>query len=303
MAEEQRISIICGPTGSGKTRVALELAEKSPTEIVSADSRQIIRHLDIGTAKPTGQEQQRVRFHLIDLIEPGQRYSAFQFVEDADLALQEILMKGHRPLVVGGTGLYLRALTEGVVEIEEDDTREVRRKLELDMEQLGPKEMHRRLAQVDPEEARNIHPNNKVRVIRALEICQLTGRSKSALLASGAYRKSRFGFDYCCLVPPRSELYASINARVDRMIRDGLLVELERLIVAGQKEKIRSARIIGYDELLDVLDGHLLLKQAVDLIKRNTRRYAKRQMTWFRHQARCQFFPDRQSLIRAISPG
>ncbi|RKX24082.1 MAG: tRNA (adenosine(37)-N6)-dimethylallyltransferase MiaA, partial [Candidatus Zixiibacteriota bacterium] len=208
VSEQLRIPIICGPTASGKTGVAMDLAGEYAVEIISADSRQIIKYLDIGTAKPTIEEQRKVSFHLIDLIEPGERYSAVRFLVDSDRAVSDILNRGHIPLVVGGTGLYLRALTEGVVKIEENDNPELREKLQRQMEELGPEEMHRRLAELDPDEAARIHPNNKVRVIRALEICELAGQSKTTLVASGAYKKSKYEYEYFCLVPPRDELYA-----------------------------------------------------------------------------------------------
>jgi len=175
VADLPPIPIICGPTGSGKTSVAVQLAAGFPIEIISADSRQVIKHLDIGTAKPTPDEQQAVRFHLIDLIEPGERYSAFQFIEDCDTAAGDIIGRKRIPVVVGGTGLYLKALTEGVVEIEQDRP-EIRQHLEDEMARLGPEVMHRRLVELDPAEAERIHANNRVRVLRALEIYELTRR-------------------------------------------------------------------------------------------------------------------------------
>ncbi|MEW6412984.1 MAG: tRNA (adenosine(37)-N6)-dimethylallyltransferase MiaA [Candidatus Zixiibacteriota bacterium] len=296
---EKPIPIICGPTGSGKTAAAVELAGEYPVEIVSADSRQIIRHLDIGTAKPTPEQKSMVKFHLIDLIEPGERYCAFRFIDEANEAIEDILSRKKIPLVVGGTGLYLRALTEGVVEIEQDDM-SVCEELASEMESLGPEEMYRRLTEIDPLEAAKTHPHNKVRVIRALEIFQLTGKPKSELMASGAYRKGRYEFEYFCLTPPRPGLYEAINRRVDRMMTDGLLEELKVLIQKGYRERIRRANVIGYGELLDYLDGNFSLSEAVSIIKQNSRRYAKRQMTWFRRQPDCVFFEDRESLLNSI---
>lgn len=288
-AKQKTIPIICGPTGAGKTGVALSLAERFPVEIISADSRQIVKHLDIGTAKPTPEEQTQTPFHLVDIIEPGNRYSAFKFLEDADRIIGEVLARERIPLVVGGTGLYLRALSEGVIEIE-NDRPEVRGKLERQMEELGPEAMHRRLTEVDPEEAARVHPHNRVRVIRALEIFELTGKTKSALASSGAYKRSNRRFDYFCLAPPRERLYEIIDSRVDRMISEGLVPEIKDLVEQGWGERIRAANVIGYVEILDYLDGQISLDQAIADIKQNSRRYAKRQMTWFRHQADCRFF-------------
>jgi tRNA dimethylallyltransferase len=298
--ESKAIPVVCGPTASGKTGVAVELGEAFAVEVVSADSRQIIRHLEIGTAKPTEQERRAVSFHLVDLIDPGERYTAFRFIDDATSAIRSILSRGRIPLVVGGTGLYLRALTEGVVEIDSDDMH-VREELEQQMEQLGPERMHERLAQVDPLEAAMIHPNNKVRVIRALEMFYLTGKSKSELVVTGAYKSSPFPFRYFCLMPPRSALYEIINARVDQMMAQGLLAEIESLVAAGWKDRIAAANVIGYKELLDYVDGRLTLKEAVSLIKQNTRRYAKRQSTWFRNLADGEKFESRESLIDALA--
>ncbi|MCP4684314.1 MAG: tRNA (adenosine(37)-N6)-dimethylallyltransferase MiaA [bacterium] len=299
-ADANRIPIICGPTGAGKTGVAVRLAQDFPVEIISADSRQIVKHLDIGTAKPTSEEQARVPFHLVDIVEPGERYSAYRFLEDAELCIDDILSRDRMPLVVGGTGLYLRALSEGVVQIDTDSP-EVRARLEEDMERLGAEEMHARLAAVDPEEAARVHPHNKVRVIRSLEVFELTGKTKSALTASGTYKRSGHFFDYFCLVPPRARLYEVIEARVDQMMSQGLLGEIETLVREGFTERIRLANVIGYAELLDYLDGEAGLDQAIAAIKQNSRRYAKRQITWFRHQADCRFFEESGVMLAALS--
>lgn len=283
------IPIICGSTASGKTSLALDLATEYPIEIVSADSRQMVRYLDIGTAKPTPAERARVRFHLIDLIEPGERYSAFRFIIDASQAIEQILKREHMPVIVGGTGLYLRALTDGVVEIEPGDLA-IREQLERELAEVGPQAMYEKLRQIDPLEAAKTHPNNRVRVIRALEIFYLTGKTKSEMTATGGYRKPDYQFDYYCLAPPRPELYEAINRRVDEMMTSGLVAELQSLVERGHLEQIRRANIIGYNELIQCLEGRVLLDEAVAAIKQNTRRYAKRQMTWFRGQTGCKFY-------------
>ncbi len=293
------VPIICGPTGSGKTEIAIELATRFPIEIVSADSRQIIKHLNIGTAKPTAEQQQQVPFHLIDIIEPGERYSAFRFIDDANQAIADILQRRRIPVVVGGTGLYLRALTEGVVEIEKEDL-SIREELEKEMEQLGQQQMYDRLLQVDPLEAAKLHPGNKVRVIRALEIYYLTGKSKSELVATESHRKSPHCFDYFCLIPQRQALYSAIDERLDRIMQQGLLEEIRKLCQKGLREQIRKANVIGYNELLDHFDGKTTLSEAVSLTKQNSRRYAKRQITWFRHQVKGKLFADKISLINGV---
>jgi len=297
--DPRQIPIICGPTASGKTSLALRLAQQLPIEIVSADSRQVVKYLNIGTAKPTEEEQRTVAFHLLDLIEPGERYSAFRFIEDANTAIEGILSRGHLPVVVGGTGLYLRALTEGVVEIDASDMA-IREHLEREMAEVGPEAMHERLKEIDPIEASRVHANNKVRVIRALEIFYMTGKAKTQLTATGTHRKSDYSYKTYCIVPQREVLYDAIDSRVDKMIAMGLFAETEQLIQRGWKEKIRLANIIGYNEILDFLDAKISLSEAVSLIKQNSRRYAKRQMTWFRHQTKATLYADVDSALKDL---
>ncbi len=298
--EPRPIPIICGPTASGKTTVAVALAAAFPLEIVSADSRQIIRRLDIGTAKPDNDERRRIGFHLIDLIEPGERYSAFRFTEDAQQAIEELLSRGRIPVVVGGTGFYLRALTEGIAEIEQDDM-VVRQRLEDEMQQLGQSAMYERLVRIDPVEAARLHPNNRVRVIRALEVYYLTGKTRMELAVKNSGRKSRFDYRYFCLMPDRQQLYRDIETRVDRMMSAGLLQEVTALVDEGRHDQLERAAVIGYSELLDHIDGHTSLEEAVGRIKQNTRRYAKRQMTWFRNQVEGSFCSDRDSLGKKVA--
>ncbi len=278
----------------------MELAASFPIEVVSADSRQIIKHLDIGTAKPTPEECNKVRFHLVDLIEPGEGYSAYRFVDDACAALADIIGRNRIPVLVGGTGLYLRALTDGVVEIDNEDTT-IRNQLQDEMTRIGQQAMYDQLARVDPTEAARLHPNNQVRVIRALEIYRLTGRPKSELLAETAHRKGEYSFEHFCLLPDRQELYAAIDRRVDQMMAAGWPAELERLVDAGRGEAIRQARVIGYGELLQFMDGELTIEAAVDLIKQNSRRYAKRQYTWFRNKTSGRFFSSRGELTSVLA--
>lgn len=278
----------------------MNLSRQCDIEIISADSRQVFKHLDIGTAKPSEQERKKVPHHLIDIIEPGERYTAFRFLSDATECINKIHMNGKRPVIVGGTGLYLRALTEGIIEIEKEDNA-VREQLENDWEEIGPDGMHARLAKVDPGEAENIHPNNRARIVRALEIYELTGRPKTELLKEGVHKKSEYNFEQFCLAPDREWLYQQINERTDRMMASGWLEELQQLCRKGLKEKIRSANVIGYRELLDHIDGKLSLNAAVALIRQNSRRFAKRQFTWFRHQTKCRFFANRDQLCDVLN--
>jgi len=300
VAEPRPVIIICGPTGSGKTSVAVDLARDFPIEVISADSRQIIKYLNIGTAKPSPEEQLAAPCHLIDMVEPGERYSAYQFIKDADRAIHGIISRRHIPLIVGGTGLYLKAFTDGVVETDESARDEIRADLEAEMDRVGASEMHRRLELIDPREAAKIHPNNKVRLIRALEIFELTGQSKSDLTASGAYNRSRYKAEYHRLMPEREDLYRVIERRVDRMIEDGLVDEVRKLVDDGKSDSIRRANVIGYNEILDFMEARIDLQTAVAAMKQNHRRYAKRQITWFSHQAGGPSYPDGRQMRGAL---
>ena len=299
MAERPIYPIVCGPTASGKSTVALRLAESYPIEIISADSRQVIKQLNIGTAKPTPAELKQVPVHLIDLVEPGEKYSAVKFMADTDRVIPTIVDRRRIPVVVGGTGLYLRALTEGLVTID-SEVGEIRTRLENEARQLGAEGMHAQLAKIDPDEARRIHPNNLRHVLRALEIYHQTGQIKSKLVANGTYKRSVNKFRYFCVAPPREELYDRINKRVDKMIADGWLEELESLIKAGLKERIRQAEVIGYTELLEYIDNQTSFDETLDLIRQNTRRFAKRQMTWYRGQGISQFYASESECHEAL---
>jgi len=294
------IPIICGPTGSGKTGAAVRLAEIFPIEVISADSRQVIKYLNIGTAKPTPEECKAVKFHLVDIIDPGERFSAFKFIDSADRVISDILSRDKIPIIVGGTGLYLKALSDGVVEIEEEDMA-IREKLEEEMEQYGPEIMYDNLMRVDPIEAVKLHFNNQRRVIRALEIFYLTGKTKSEIVTTGKYFKSKYSFKYYCLAQEREILYERINSRVDQMLKMGWLNEIQELIKQGMGDSIRRANVIGYSELLDYLEGKYTLEEAVLLIKQNTRRYAKRQMTWFRNQTDSEFYESADIFVNNLA--
>jgi len=299
MQEYPPVLYLMGPTASGKTDLAVKLCQHYPFEIISVDSAMVYRGMNIGTAKPTAEENARVTTRLVDVIEPGERYSAFRFITDANEAIRKIFEADRFPVVVGGTGLYMWALSEGVVEIENDDMA-IRDRLEREMEEKGAAAMYERLENIDPLEAARIHPHNKKRIIRALEIYYLTGKTKSELVVTGTYRQSEYEFAYFCLAPEREKLYEIINKRVDIMLEAGWLEEIRSLIDRGLTENVRKANVIGYNELLDYIEGNLNLEEAVLLIKQNTRRYAKRQMTWFRKQKDCRFFTEKESLKEAL---
>ncbi len=275
------ILIISGPTGSGKSAVVHQLADELPVSIISADSRQIIRGFDIGSAKPSAEERKRYDYRLIDIVSPGEGYSAFRFKEDAEREIKSVIKAGRIPVICGGTGLYIRALVEGIFEMPTPDP-ELRKKMADEAERLGPEGLHDKLRLIDPLEAEITHANNVVRVQRALEIYYLTGKTKSELAESQRLTAKPFEYTQLALTPPIADVYARINARVEVMLDSGWLSEVEELIATHGAENIRAARTIGYTELTEHLTGNMSLPAAAELIKQNTRRYAKRQMTWLR---------------------
>jgi tRNA dimethylallyltransferase len=278
--DKLKIVIIAGPTASGKTDCAVRLAERFDGEIVNADSMQVYRGMEIGTAKPSRELRQRVPHHLIDIVEPDSDFSASDFRREAGRAIAGIAGRGKRVFIVGGTGLYIRALLQGLVD-SPSGAGGVRRALEEQAELAGNEAMLRELFLVDPVTAGRLHPNDLVRIIRALEVYRLTGapisRQRSAHGFSGAYYSPlKIG-----LAVERGELYERIERRVEGMMAAGLVEEVQRLIDRGYSPGLKALRSIGYRQICAYLAGEYPLDEAVRLIKRDTRRYAKRQMTWF----------------------
>ena len=276
-----KILIICGPTASGKSELALRLAHALDAEIVNADSMQIYRDLAIGTAKPSQDQQAEIRHHLIDIVDPDQPFSAADFAAAADVAIRDILSRGKRVIVVGGTGLYIRALLNGLVD-SPSGAGELRQTLQDEAGRVGNEAMLERLRQVDPELAAGLHPNNLVRIIRALEVYQLTGAPLSRYQKEHAFATRRYETLQIGISVDRGLLYQRIDERVERMLADGLLNEVSALLAAGFGRDLKAMRSIGYKEAVAHLCGELSADEAATLIKRNTRHYAKRQLTWFK---------------------
>jgi tRNA dimethylallyltransferase len=270
-----------GPTGVGKTALAVALAGEWPLEAVSVDSRQVYRGMDIGTGKPTPGERMRLPHHLVDVAEPDEPYDAARFAREATAAIADIHARGRRPLLVGGTGLYLRALLHGLSPLPPADLA-LRRRLRAEAAAEGPSALHARLAGLDPATAARLHPRDLVRVTRALEVVLLTGQPVSTLrgarcrLAPRPYRTLTIG-----LTMPRAALYVHLDARVDRMLAGGLLGEVEGLLAAGMAPELPAMQGIGYRHLVPVVTRGAPLDDAVRTMKRDTRGYAKRQWTWF----------------------
>jgi tRNA dimethylallyltransferase len=287
---------IVGPTASGKTAVAVDVAERIGAEIVSCDSMQLYRGLDVGTAKPTPVERARVPHHVIDLLDPSQSYSAARYVEDADRAIAAITTRKRRVLVVGGTGLYLRALRFGLFAAPPRDD-ELRRRL-YDQEQARPGSLHLSLRAKDPQAAARIEPADLVRIVRALEVLELTGIPLSKHHAQHR-PMARHPIEVLLLDPPADLLQARIAARVDVMLAGGLVEETRRVRACWGTE-LQPLRAVGYHQVCQMLDGALPASDLSPAIVRATRQYARRQRTWFNKEPGAQRFSDAGALSRAI---
>lgn len=276
-----RLVVIVGPTGAGKTRLSLALAERVGGEVVSADSQQVYAGMDIGTGKVTADERARVTHHLLDVVTPDQEMTAARFTELADAAIAEIAARGRPVIICGGTGLYVRALLLGLF-AGPPASPEIRAELAA----LGAAALHAELARIDPASAAKIDPNDEKRVIRAVEVYRLTGETMSAHQAKHDHRSLplRYPTRIVGVSPERDALYRNIDARVDQMIAQGLEAEVAGLRAAGFAPPLRSQQAIGYAELHEVCAGTLERVRAIELIKRNSRHYARRQVSWYRAQ-------------------
>ena len=279
--EKTGIVVICDPTGVGKTAAAIALCEAVGGAIVGADSMQVYRFMDIGTAKPTADEQARVHHDLIDVVDPDEDFDAARYQHLADTAIARLVKAKRVPVVVGGTGLYIRALLHGIFPDAPGDP-EVRRALRRRLSAEGAAALHRELAARDPDAAARIHPNDRQRIVRALEVLAVTGRPLSELQRRHGFRQQRYRALQIGLDIERQELYRRIDRRVDRMLAEGLLDEVRGLLRRGYAATLKSMQSIGYRHMVAYLEGRLDWDEAVRTLKRDTRRYAKRQLTWFR---------------------
>lgn len=283
------IVLLAGPTGVGKTALSLKLARQLDSEIVNADSMQIYRYLDIGTAKPTAEERRLVRHHLLDIIDPDENFDAARYLEQARPVIEALHRRRKIPLVVGGTGLYMKVLTRGICHGAPDDPR-LRQQLLEEEQQRGLACLHEELQQVDPGLAERIHVHDRQRIIRALEVYRLTGKPLSFWHDKHRFAQNLYPTIKIFLYRSREKLYQRIDARVHKMLEQGFVDEVRQLLAQGYVPQLKSMQSLGYRQLVHYLRGTYDLPTAIGQIQRDTRRYAKRQLTWFRGDPQFRWF-------------
>lgn len=293
--QKPSLLVIVGPTASGKTALAVECAKKFNGEIISADSMQIYKGMSIATAKPTASEMQGIPHHLIDFLDVASQYSVAQFVSDAESCCEDIISRGKLPVLAGGTGLYVDSFVNNIKFSEADSDEALRKKLNDELKSVGAEKMLERLAEIDPEYASKLHPNNEKRIIRAFEIYTLTGKTPTEAVAQSRLEPTKYN---CCFIginyKNRDVLYDRINRRVDLMVENGLVEEAKSYYALPKKSTASQA--IGYKELKPYFDGEISLEQALENLKIGTRHYAKRQLTWFRRNENIKwFYPDEET--------
>ena len=296
---KEKVIVICGPTASGKTSLSIELAKKINGEIVSCDSMQIYKDMNIGTAKPTQEEMQGIKHYLIDFILPNERYSVADYKKDAKKAIKEIISKGKTPIVVGGTGLYIDSL---IYEIEYQDIKfdeNYRKELEKNVEEKGLEYLYKKAKEIDPKAIEKISPNDKKRILRILEIYHMTGKNKTQQEIESRKKEVEYDYHVYAIDWDREELYNRINKRVDIMIQQGLIEEVKN-ILEKYKEFPTAMQGLGYKEVVEYLEGKLTKDEMIEKIKMETRRYAKRQLTWFRKNKQTIWIKGRENLQNNI---
>ena len=284
-----KVVVIVGPTASGKTSASINVAKNLNGEIISADSMQIYREMDIGTAKVTKEEADGIKHYLVDVVNPDEVFNVTKYKEMAEAAIEEILAKGKTPVIVGGTGLYVSSLINGIEFAEVGEDVEYREQMTTLAEEKGAEYLHNELRKVDPDAADAIEMNNIRRVVRALEIFKLTGKTKTQLDIESR-KEVKYDYRVYGIDTPREELYNRINVRVDKMFEEGLLDEVKYV---NEKYKISSTAIqgLGYKEVIEYIDGKVTYDEMIEKLKMETRRYAKRQLTWFRREEKIKWCP------------
>lgn len=283
--EKKPFVVLTGPTAVGKTALSIALAKAINGSIISADSMQVYKHMDIGSAKIMPEEMEGVKHYLVDEFEPDEEFHVARFTERAKECLEEIYAEGKVPILVGGTGFYIQAVLYDIDFSKQDANTEYREELETLAKEKGAEHLHSMLKEVDPESAEAIHANNIKRVIRALEFYHLTGTKISEHNETERQKESPYNFAYFVLTDDRAKLYERIDKRVDIMVEKGLVDEVKKLKDMGYHREMVSMQGLGYKEILDYLDGKMTLEEAIYIIKRETRHFAKRQLTWFRRES------------------
>ena len=284
-----KVIVIVGPTASGKTSASINVAKKLNGEIISADSMQIYREMNIGTAKVTKEETDGIKHYLVDVVNPDEVFNVTKYKEMAEAAIEDIIAKGKTPIIVGGTGLYVSTLINGIEFAEVGEDVEYREQMTALAEEKGAEYLHNELRKVDPDAADAIEMNNIRRVVRALEIYKLTGKTKTQLDIESR-KEVKYDYRVYGIDTPREELYNRINIRVDKMFEEGLLEEVKYV---NEKYKISSTAIqgLGYKEVIEYIEGKVTYEEMIEKLKMETRRYAKRQLTWFRREEKIKWCP------------
>lgn len=297
--EKPKLVVILGPTAIGKSKLGIEIARRVGGDIVSADSLQVYRYLDIGTAKPTKEERQQIPHHLIDIVNPDEEFNAGLYRRYAREVIKELHRNARRVIVVGGTYLYVRVLLYGIVEGISADSN-IREHLRSLKSRYGLSCVYSMLKSVDPESAGRIHPNDYVRIERALEVYYLTGRRMSELQKEHGFRESEYHVLKIGLFENKEVLKDKINKRVEKMLKEGFVEEVRMLREMGFNRELKPMQSIGYKQINRYLDGEITLEEAVELIKRDTRRFAKRQMTWLRRDGDIEWYSLSRDLDRIV---
>lgn len=281
---KNKLIILAGPTASGKTSVSIDLAKRIGGEIISADSMQVYKYMDVGTAKISVEEMQGVKHHLIDVLYPKEDFNIVKFQNMVKCSIEEIVKNGHIPILVGGTGFYIQSIIYDIDFNTEDDNSSVRKKLEEEYDTLGADFMYEKLKKIDSVSAKTIHKNNKKRIIRAIEFFLINNEPISSHNEVQRKKNSPYDYRFFVLNPPRDILYERINKRVDIMVENGLVDEVKKLREMGLSMENISMQGIGYKEIIEYLNGEVSLESAIENIKQNTRHMAKRQVTWFKRE-------------------
>lgn len=282
--EKKKLIVLTGPTAVGKTKLSIELAKRIGGEIISADSMQVYKHMDIGSAKIRPEEMEDIPHFLVDELEPSEEFNVVVFQQKTKQYMEEIYKRGHIPILVGGTGFYIQAVLYDINFSKDDDNHEIREELETLAKEKGAEYLHEELRKIDPASAEAIHANNVKRVIRALEYYKLTGQKISEHNEEQRQNESPYDFSYFVLNDHRELLYERIDKRVDEMVTEGLVEEVQKLKNMGYDRSFVSMQGLGYKEILSFLEGEISLEEAVYILKRDTRHFAKRQITWFKRE-------------------